>query len=83
MMAAAEKSSFGALDYVLFVLVLVVSAAIGIYHGCRRRQGTVQDFLLGNREMPILPVSLSMPATFMSAVTVLGQYSIHDVMTCR
>ena len=72
-MSDSEDSSFGVLDYVVFSLVLVVSAAIGIYHGCRRRQGTVQDFLLGNRQMKILPVSLSMLATFMSAVTVLGE----------
>ena len=72
-MSSLVRNRFGVVDYVVFSLVLVVSAAIGIYHGCRRRQGTVQDFLLGNRQMKILPVSLSMLATFMSAVTVLGE----------
>ena len=72
-MSSVVRNRFGVVDYVMFSLVLVVSAAIGIYHGCRRRQGTVQDFLLGNRQMKILPVSLSMLATFMSAVTVLGE----------
>ena len=73
-MSSVVRNRFGVVDYVVFSLVLVVSAAIGIYHGCRRRQGTVQDFLLGNRQMQLLPAALSVIATAVSAVTMLGGF---------
>ena len=71
-MASIVRNEFGVVDYVVFSLVLVVSAAIGVYHGCRRRQGTVQDFLLGSRQMQLFPAALSMIASSLSAVTVIG-----------
>ena len=73
-MASIVRNKFGVVDYVVFSLVLVVSAAIGIYHGCRRRHGTVQDFLLGSRQMQLLPAALSVIATAVSAVTMLGEF---------
>ena len=68
----ADESTFNVLDYVVFGLGLLVSAGIGLFHGCRGQQRTVQDFLMGSRQMQILPVTLSMLASFMSAITVLG-----------
>ncbi|XP_064640524.1 sodium-coupled monocarboxylate transporter 1-like isoform X2 [Lineus longissimus] len=61
-------------DYLLFGLVLLVSAAIGIYYGIigSKQQQTTKDFFLGGRNMKLLPVTLSILASFMSAVSVLG-----------
>ena len=67
-----DRPTFNALDYVVFAFVLAVSAGIGLFHGCFGKQKTVQDFLMGNRQMQIVPVALSMLASFMSAITVLG-----------
>ncbi|XP_043572972.1 sodium-coupled monocarboxylate transporter 1-like isoform X2 [Chiloscyllium plagiosum] len=60
-------------DYVVFVLMLIVSALIGIYQAFKARgqQSNVQ-FLLGNRELRALPVALSLASSFMSAITVIG-----------
>lgn len=69
-MAAAK---FGVVDYVIFVLLLVFSAGIGLYYALSGgKQRTVQEFLLANRSMSFLPVALSLLATFQSAVAILG-----------
>ncbi|NXF34584.1 SC5A8 protein, partial [Nyctibius bracteatus] len=60
-------------DYVVFAAMLLVSAVIGIYYAfAGGGQKTSRDFLMGGRSMSALPVSLSLTASFMSAVTVLG-----------
>uniref|UniRef100_A0A671MNU2 Sodium-dependent multivitamin transporter n=1 Tax=Sinocyclocheilus anshuiensis TaxID=1608454 RepID=A0A671MNU2_9TELE len=60
-------------DYVIFVMLLVASAGIGLYYAFSGgRQRTTQEFLLADRSMRCLPVSLSLLATFQSAVAILG-----------
>ncbi|NWY55676.1 SC5A8 protein, partial [Chionis minor] len=60
-------------DYVVFAAMLLVSAVIGIYYAfAGGGQKTSKDFLMGGRSMSALPVALSLTASFMSAVTVLG-----------
>ncbi|EMP26857.1 Sodium-coupled monocarboxylate transporter 1 [Chelonia mydas] len=60
-------------DYVVFGAMLLVSAVIGVYYAfAGGGQQTSKDFLMGGRSMSALPVALSLTASFMSAVTVLG-----------
>ncbi|NWH52236.1 SC5A8 protein, partial [Fregata magnificens] len=60
-------------DYVVFAAMLLVSAVIGVYYAfAGGGQKTSKDFLMGGRSMSALPVALSLTASFMSAVTVLG-----------
>ncbi|NWX89585.1 SC5A8 protein, partial [Nothoprocta pentlandii] len=64
---------FHAWDYVVFAAMLLISAVIGIYYAfAGGGQKTSSDFLMGGRRMTALPVALSLTASFMSAVTVLG-----------
>uniref|UniRef100_A0A8C9VUW6 Sodium-dependent multivitamin transporter n=1 Tax=Scleropages formosus TaxID=113540 RepID=A0A8C9VUW6_SCLFO len=64
---------FSAVDYVIFAVLLVASAGIGLYYAFSGgRQRTTQEFLLADRSMSCLPVSLSLLATFQSAVAILG-----------
>ncbi|XP_032705439.1 sodium-dependent multivitamin transporter isoform X1 [Lontra canadensis] len=66
-------STFSLTDYVVFVLLLVLSLAIGLYHACRGwGRHTVGQLLMADREMSCLPVALSLLATFQSAVAILG-----------
>ncbi|XP_032898629.1 sodium-coupled monocarboxylate transporter 1 isoform X1 [Amblyraja radiata] len=66
-------AQFAVWDYVVFILMLLVSVSIGVYHAIKaRRQQSNQQFLLGGREMRALPVAMSLTASFMSAVTVIG-----------
>lgn len=64
---------FTALDYVLFGLTLAVSAGIGIFYAIKdRNRNNTKEFLLAGGKMNPIPVSLSILASFMSAITLLG-----------
>ncbi len=65
--------SFSVWDYIIFILMLALSAGRGVFYACTgKKQSTTKEFLLADRNMGAIPVSLSMLASFMSAVTVLG-----------
>ncbi|MCJ8743456.1 hypothetical protein PDJAM_G00094270 [Pangasius djambal] len=72
-MGDIDQMHFTAVDYAIFVLLLVASAGIGLFHAFSGgRQSTTREFLLADRSMSCLPVSLSLLATFQSAVAILG-----------
>lgn len=69
----AAVGSFEAADYVVFAVMLVVSAAVGVYCAwADRGRSSSGDFLTVGRRLTALPVSLSLTASFMSAITVLS-----------
>ncbi|XP_037553752.1 sodium/iodide cotransporter [Nematolebias whitei] len=61
-------------DYVVFGAMLSVSMAIGLFQALKKRpmDSSVGIFFTGGRSMPAVPVGLSLCASFMSAVQVLG-----------
>ncbi|XP_066125976.1 sodium/iodide cotransporter isoform X2 [Saccopteryx bilineata] len=70
---AGERATFGAWDYAVFALMLLVSTGIGLWVGLARGgQRSAEDFFTGGRRLAALPVGLSLAASFMSAVQVLG-----------
>ncbi|XP_003971434.2 solute carrier family 5 member 6a [Takifugu rubripes] len=72
-MADVIQMHFTTADYVIFALLLVASAGIGLFYAFSGgRQRTTQEFLMADRSMSCLPVSLSLLATFQSAVAILG-----------
>ncbi|NWY42781.1 SC5A8 protein, partial [Sylvia atricapilla] len=71
--SSGTMAHFTVWDYVVFAAMLVISAIIGIYYAfVGGGQKTSKDFLMAGRSMTALPVALSLTASFMSAVTVLG-----------
>ncbi|XP_014325061.1 sodium-coupled monocarboxylate transporter 1 [Xiphophorus maculatus] len=73
MSGSSVAGSFAVADYVVFAVMLLVSAAVGVYFAWTdRRQRSAGDFLTGGRRLTALPVSMSLSASFMSAITVLG-----------
>ncbi|NXX44528.1 SC5A5 protein, partial [Tricholaema leucomelas] len=65
--------TFSLWDYGVFGLMLLSSTGIGLFHGLARGgQQTPEDFFTGGRRMSALPVGLSLSASFMSAIQVLG-----------
>ncbi|KAG9352687.1 hypothetical protein JZ751_021101 [Albula glossodonta] len=65
--------TFQPADYAVFACLFVVSSAIGVFFAVKeRRKASSRDFLVGGRQMTCGPVALSLTASFMSAVTVLG-----------
>ncbi|KAM7140626.1 sodium/iodide cotransporter [Molossus nigricans] len=70
---AGAPATFGAWDYGVFALMLLVSTGIGLWVGLARGgQRSAEDFFTGGRRLTALPVGLSLSASFMSAVQVLG-----------
>ncbi|BFZ17587.1 hypothetical protein BsWGS_20626 [Bradybaena similaris] len=64
---------FTPVDYAMFAAILAISAGIGFYHAWKdRKQTSSDDFLLAGRNMSPYPVALSLLASFMSAITLLG-----------
>ncbi|XP_015913589.1 putative sodium-dependent multivitamin transporter isoform X1 [Parasteatoda tepidariorum] len=67
------KIGLGIWDYVMFSLMLIISAAIGVYFRFRgNKQKTTDEYLLAGKDMPILPVAFSIMASFMSATAIIG-----------
>ncbi len=56
-----RRQFFGWADYVIFSSTLFVSALIGVYHAVKSAN-TTHDYLLGGKQMGVLPISLSMAA---------------------
>ena len=63
---------FHVVDYLVMGAMLMVSLGIGLYFGLIKKQQTPEEYLLGNREMGLLPVALSMIVTYQSAISVIG-----------
>ncbi|XP_018008624.1 sodium-coupled monocarboxylate transporter 1 [Hyalella azteca] len=64
-------SKFGVVDYCVFTVMLVGSLGIGFFH-CLRGKNTTHDFLLAGRSMSPWPIALSLTATFISSISILG-----------
>ncbi|XP_015284631.1 PREDICTED: sodium-coupled monocarboxylate transporter 2 [Gekko japonicus] len=68
-----DVKNFVAWDYVVFAALFVISSGIGVFFAVKERKKTSsRDFLVGGKQMTCGPVALSLTASFMSAVTVLG-----------
>uniref|UniRef100_A0A8C5UGH2 Solute carrier family 5 member 5 n=1 Tax=Malurus cyaneus samueli TaxID=2593467 RepID=A0A8C5UGH2_9PASS len=65
--------TFSLWDYGVFGLMLLISTGIGLFHGLAKgSQKTSEDFFTGGRQMSAVPVGLSLSASFMSAIQVVG-----------
>ncbi|EDW00395.1 sodium-coupled monocarboxylate transporter 1 [Drosophila grimshawi] len=82
----ANLQSFGWPDYLVFSLMLAICAFIGIYFCLQMRRESRQlkasgseeaaksaaSYLVGGRKMKIFPISMSLIASFISGITLLG-----------
>ncbi|KAF5287196.1 hypothetical protein FQA39_LY16015 [Lamprigera yunnana] len=61
------------IDYLVFVGLLTISLLIGIYYGCfGTKQNTIEEYLHGGRKLKYFPVGMSLVASHLSGITVLG-----------
>ncbi|KAF2353758.1 Sodium/solute symporter [Trinorchestia longiramus] len=70
-MANSDTVNFGVTDYCVSLAMLGASLGIGLYH-CVRGNRTTDDFLLASRSMSPAPIALSLTATYISSISVLG-----------
>ncbi|XP_055594574.1 sodium-coupled monocarboxylate transporter 1-like [Uranotaenia lowii] len=68
------KLWFSAFDYVIFFSMMGLSVLIGIYYGffAKQKQDNTAEYLLGSKQMKVFPVAMSLTATHISAVTMMG-----------
>ncbi|KAL3876630.1 hypothetical protein ACJMK2_034448 [Sinanodonta woodiana] len=70
---SAMKRTFHAADYAVTGTTLGISVLIGIYYAIKdRKKNTPEDYLLGGRKMHVIPVSMSLLSSFISAITIIG-----------
>lgn len=71
----SHKATFSGIDYIILLSMLVVSLGIGIFYGFFQTGGSSSDdFLLGSG-MSLLPVTLSLTTSFITAIELLGNPS--------
>lgn len=60
-------------DYTVLATMLLVSCLIGTFYGFfAKKQKTSQDFLLGGSTMGTFPTAMSLAASFITAIELLG-----------
>ncbi|VVC39887.1 Sodium/solute symporter [Cinara cedri] len=56
-----------------FSVMLGISVVIGLYFGCVKKEGnTVNEYLLGNKKMTVFPIVMSLIASHISGIMLLG-----------
>ncbi|CAH4038340.1 unnamed protein product [Pieris brassicae] len=65
---------FNWLDYLVFGAMLGLSALIGIYFAffAKRKQNTTSEYLMGGKTMGMFPISMSLIASYISGISLLG-----------
>lgn len=68
---------FGWQDYSVFVLMLISCSMIGVYFGFiqkkpKKSSEEAADYLVGGRKMQVIPVTMSLIASFISGISLLG-----------
>ncbi|CAF0801152.1 unnamed protein product [Rotaria sp. Silwood1] len=85
---AIRDMRFDVVDYIIFALLLLFSAAIGFFYGfidkrkkkknvdgettIEQSKSSAKEYLLANKSMGVFPTAMSLLASFMSAITILG-----------
>lgn len=64
-----SMQKFGMPDYLVFVVMLVVCALIGVYFGFIEKKSTKKgadesDYLVGGRQMKVIPITMSLIARY-------------------
>uniref|UniRef100_UPI0037E7502D sodium-coupled monocarboxylate transporter 1 n=1 Tax=Semicossyphus pulcher TaxID=241346 RepID=UPI0037E7502D len=66
-------ATFSVWDYVVFAGTILLAAGVGLFQAIRgRKESSSAEFLLGGRQMTAVPVAMSLTASFMSGITVIG-----------
>lgn len=62
---ASNEIRFTIIDYAIFSAMLILSSAIGIYYGfiAKRKQNNTAEYLLGGKQMKVIPIAVSLIVT--------------------
>ncbi|XP_044753033.1 sodium-coupled monocarboxylate transporter 1-like isoform X2 [Coccinella septempunctata] len=68
----AAMQRFDWQDYGSFVAMLFLCVLVGFYFGFIKKSENAQEYLMGGRNMQIFPVSMSLLASYISGISMLG-----------
>lgn len=72
-MTVLPNGGFHVVDYIVFSAAIIGSLAIGIYYACTGgKQKTTEEYFMGDRNLKVLPVTISMLASFVSGIGLMG-----------
>lgn len=72
-MFGMSTGQFSTVDYVVFASNIILCLAVGGYYATvDRKKSSMGQFLLGGRNLSSLPLTISLIASVISAVTILG-----------
>ena len=83
-----SENKFSIADYCVFAGMLLISSVIGIYFACGGKQKSTKEYLMAGRDMHWFPVFVSLLASYLSAITLLGvpseiyTYGIQYIVLC-
>ncbi|KAG7214205.1 hypothetical protein KM043_001548 [Ampulex compressa] len=62
------------IDCVVFAAMLAVSAVVGVYQAYKSRKSAdaVREYLVGGQRMSVFPISMSLIASYISGIAILG-----------
>ncbi len=61
------------LDYIVFFIFILLSTAVGLFFTIKdRKNPSTGNYFMGQREMSVIPVAISMSVSFLSAIIMLG-----------
>ncbi|XP_075214684.1 sodium-coupled monocarboxylate transporter 1-like [Lycorma delicatula] len=65
---------FGWIDSLVFAAMLILSALVGVYFAffAKSQQNSTSEYLVGGRNMGIFPISMSLIASYISGISLLG-----------
>lgn len=67
-----SQFTFNTYDYLVFVLMLCISAAIGVYFGFfSKGEETTEEYLHGGKQMKTLPIAISLVASQLSGISIM------------
>ena len=55
---------FGWVDYLLFAIVLVLTALIGVFYAWRTAKRPQADYLTGGKKLGVFPIAMSLAAGY-------------------
>ncbi|GAB0087058.1 Sodium/solute symporter [Sergentomyia squamirostris] len=69
-----ENFALSFVDVIVFVISFGASVLIGVYYGfvSKKRQNSPSEYILGGRQMTVLPVAASLVSTQLSGPSILG-----------
>ena len=83
-----NTNKFSIADYCVFAGMLLISSIIGIYFAYGGKQKSTKEYLMAGRDMHWFPVFVSLLASYLSAITLLGvpseiyTYGVQYIVLC-